>query len=58
MESQKANNHVMVRMTTELKERLESEAKNQSRPLANYIRAVLINHINTLDTPKKIAELK
>jgi predicted DNA-binding protein len=56
--SEKANEQITIRVTEELKSRLESEASSQNRPLANLVKAVLINYIETLDAPKKIAERK
>ena len=56
MESQKANDYVMVRMTAEFKARLKAEAEAQGRPLANYIRAIIKDHIDSIDRAKKIAE--
>lgn len=58
MISEKANEQITIRVTEELKSRLESEASSQNRPLANLVKAVLINYIETLDAPKKIAERK
>jgi predicted DNA-binding protein len=56
MESQKTNDQITIRVTKELKARLEAEAESQGRPLANYIKAIINAHIETIDRPKKIAE--
>jgi len=54
--SEKANAQINLRVTEELKERLEAEAKAQGRPLANYIKAIINSHIESIDRAKKIAE--
>ena len=41
MISEKTNDQITIRVTKELKERLETEAKAQGRPLANYIKAII-----------------
>jgi predicted DNA-binding protein len=56
MESEKTNAQINLRVTEELKKRLEAEAKTQGRPLANYIKAIINQHMNELDKAKKIAE--
>lgn len=56
MESQKANDSIMIRVTPELKARLKAEADAQGRPLANYVKAIINGHIESIDRAKKIAE--
>jgi predicted DNA-binding protein len=56
LKNEKANEQVTIRVTEELKTRLESEAKAQGRPLANYIKAIINEHIESQDRAKKIAE--
>ena len=55
---EKANEQISIRVTKELKEQLELEAKIQKRPLANYIKAILTEHLETSNRIKKIAEHK
>ncbi len=56
MEKEKTTVQLSVRVTESLHQRLAAEANIQNRPLANYIKAILIDHIDSLDRVKKIAE--
>lgn len=58
MISDKATEQITIRVTEELKNRLESDAKAQNRPLANYVKAILIEHVESVDRAKKISEYK
>jgi predicted DNA-binding protein len=58
MNLDKTSKQIAIRLTDEMYKRLSAEASMQTRPLANYIKAVLVEHLETLDRPKKIAELK
>ena len=58
MYDEKTTTQLSVRLTEEMYRRLELEAKSQARPLANYVRAILIEHLETLDRHKNIAVKK
>ena len=53
---EKTTVQLSVRVTDSLHQRLRAEAKAQGRPLANYIKAIINDHIESLDRAKKIAE--
>lgn len=58
MSSEKTTNQITIRVTEELKTRLEAEAKAQGRPLANYVKAIINEYLDSTDRVKKIAEKK
>ena len=58
MNEEKASEQITIRITESMLKRLEAEAKAQVRPLSNYIKAILTEHLESLDRAKKIAEYK
>ena len=58
MDKEKATEQIMIRVPSSLKNRLQTEAALQNRPLANYIKAILLSHFETIDRLKKISEKK
>ena len=58
MNNEKTIVQISIRLTEEMHQRLTAEADAQHRPLANYIKAILNEHLETLDRVKKIAEKK
>lgn len=58
MKDEKNTVQLSIRVTEEFHERLVAEAKAQKRPLANYIKAILGEHLESIDRVKKIAERK
>jgi predicted DNA-binding protein len=57
-ENEKTTTQITFRVTESLNQRLLAESKAQKRPLANYIKAVLEEHLEYIDRAKKIAETK
>jgi len=55
---EKTTTQVTIRLTEEMYERLSAEAYAQTRPLANYIKAILVEHLDSSDRLKKIADNK
>ena len=58
METGKATKFITLRVTEEMHERLSVEADSQNRPLANYVKAILFEHLDSIDRYKKIVENK
>jgi len=58
LKTEKTTEQITIRVTESLKNRLETEAALQSRPLANYIKAILLSHFESIDRVKQIAEKK
>ena len=58
MYDEKTTVQLSIRITESMHNRLIAESKSQVRPLANYIKAILTEHLESLDRAKKIAEYK
>lgn len=50
----KATERIGIRITPELKERLDKRAEEENRTLSNFIIAVLTNYVDKVDEAKQL----
>lgn len=55
---EKTTKQITIRLTENFYNRLEAEAEIQNRPLANMIKAILVDYFETIDRAKNIANTK
>lgn len=54
----KATERIGIRVTPELKERLDKRAEEENRTLSNFVIATLVNYLDKVDEAKKLLNKK